>query len=197
LISPRRQQINRFLAAHADRLTGTVLDIGVGRRGWVPPPGARVTTMDCHDGPGVDLVGHIDVAIPGPPGSHATVKATEVLDLVQTLPIALSEIRRALPDGGTLIATVPFMRPVTEPRDRQRLTPLAWRALLAAAGLQLELVWPLGGLPTLLAEIAYQRCRTRLGRWIWSHPLAAVARWLDGDGTPAWTCGYGLVAAAV
>lgn len=94
-------------------------------------PGRPYLGVDLRAGPGVDRVE--DVSAPSfAPGSLGTVLCLETLEHVFEVRRAFDALHRILAPGGLLIASAPFAFHVhAHPDDYWRLTPSAWRRLLA------------------------------------------------------------------
>ncbi len=83
----------------------------------------------------IDVVADLNGPIPLQSAQFDTVLLTDVLEHLHQPQNALSELHRVLTEGGTLIATVPFLYGLhEEPNDYHRFTEHALRSKLALAG---------------------------------------------------------------
>lgn len=138
---------------------GRVLDVGAGAQPYrgLLGTGAEYRAID------VELAGAFGYQQPDTTyytgdrwpvedGSVDLVLATETLEHVPQPAIFLAEARRALPDGGGLLLTVPFAaRWHYVPHDYWRFTPSSLRQLLEAAGFTEIRVYPRGNAVTVAA----------------------------------------------
>jgi len=99
-------------------------------------PGRPFTGCDLRPGPGVDRVE--DVSAPTfPDGSVGAIVCLETLEHVFEVRRAFDALFRLLAPGGVLIASAPFHFHVhAHPDDYWRMTPSAWRRLLAPYALR-------------------------------------------------------------
>ena len=123
--------IRGFLQAHADKLTGTVLDYGCGRqpyRGIVEQSGG---TYFAYDRPGFG--GSVVEENVGVPVAHVdAVICTQVIQYVANPSEFIDVLAHHLRDGGWLLMTGPTNWPVLEGADLWRLTPAGIAHLLEA-----------------------------------------------------------------
>jgi SAM-dependent methyltransferase len=140
-----------LLAQVALRASGTLLDVGCGRRPFEQLFAARVGRYIGLDWPSSrerarpDVVGDA-LALPLRAGAVDTVLATELMEHLPSPDAFLAEVARVLRRPGVLILTVPFMEPLhEEPRDYFRFTPHGLRALLERHGFAVEQVLAKGG----------------------------------------------------
>lgn len=131
--------------------SGTLLDIGCGRRQYEPlfaPAVTRYIGLDwpmspAHASP--DLVGDA-LRLPFPDATADTVLSTELMEHLPDPRAFLSEVARVLRPGGAFILSVPFLEPLhEEPRDFYRFTPYSLRLLLAEHGFEVRELWARGG----------------------------------------------------
>jgi SAM-dependent methyltransferase len=140
VLSPERKQSNDLLRAWCAGVTGDVLSIGSG--GDIDKEGSTYrtyfrnatsyTTSDLDPAYKCDLL--VDVRQMGI-GSSAfdTVFCSGVLEHVDEVQKAISEIHRILKDGGNLIVGVPFLQPIHRaPGDFWRVTEFGLREWLKA-----------------------------------------------------------------
>jgi SAM-dependent methyltransferase len=134
-----RESIYRFVAEQARRLApaSRVLDIGAGEAPYRELFDEHTyVTLDRAETPHsgeVDLYGSAD-SIPADPRSFDAVLCTQVLEHVPQPLDALREFRRVLVEGGTIIATVPFVWEEHEaPFDYYRYTRFGLEHLLREA----------------------------------------------------------------
>jgi SAM-dependent methyltransferase len=153
--SYRRKRLDADLAARAALFTGTVLDVGGGRRRGLfrPPAGAVWIEADLDAAKRPRVVADVQ-ALPFRDGAFDAVKATEILEHVADAPRALGECRRVLKRGGRLVITAPFLERLhADPHDYARYTERMWERLLRDAGLAVVQIAPQGGYFTHLAGL--------------------------------------------
>jgi SAM-dependent methyltransferase len=127
-------------AAMAEHCRGRVLDAGSGRGAWRSTILARADACESVDlGPRGDdrptWVGDLMDMPEVPSARYDTVVCHQVLEHLPEPGRALSEFRRVLVPGGTLIASAPHLSRLHElPHDYFRYTPNGMRALLERAG---------------------------------------------------------------
>ncbi|GAA0517066.1 hypothetical protein Ade02nite_84710 [Paractinoplanes deccanensis] len=133
-----RHFIERFVAAHADRITGAVLEVRsalyAGRFGQ--PSGVTVLDVD-PDNTEADLTADLNVAGSLPEAAYDCVILTQVLQYTRPAD-ALRNVARSLRPGGHAIVTVPCLGridPEAPDADRLRWTPAGLRQVLGEAGL--------------------------------------------------------------
>ncbi len=148
--------VGEYLRRHADRIGGTLLDLGAGNQPYADWYAQRCTTSIATDIAPHDGIAALSTAESLPFSSHSfdTVVATEVLEHVTDAEAALDEIVRVLAPGGTLVVTVPFLYPIHEaPHDHRRLTSHGLEAALRRRGLEVTDLSAKGGAPTLVANV--------------------------------------------
>ena len=153
--SYRRKRVDADLRAAAALFTGTVLDVGGGRRRgrFRPPAGARFVEADVDPAKRPRVAADIH-ALPFREGAFDAVKATEILEHVADVGRALAECARVLKPGARLVITAPFLERLHgDPADYARYTGPMWERLLAAAGLRVVTIAPQGGYFTHLAGL--------------------------------------------
>jgi len=122
------------------QVSGTVLDVGCGRRTYEPIIRRRATDYWGLDRPALPDTAEPDVVadamqIPIRSASVDTVVATEVMEHLPDPDRFLIEVNRVLRRGGHLMLSTPFFEPLhEEPRDYFRFTIHGLRALLADHG---------------------------------------------------------------
>ncbi len=126
-----RPRLEAFLKRHAS--TKLTLDVGSGNRPYAKFfPNAK--TLDARPRPGLtppDIVGDAHDLSMIPDASFDVVLATEVLEHLHTPDKAISEFRRVLRTGGTLLLTTRFVYPLHEsPTDFFRYTKYGLSHLL-------------------------------------------------------------------
>lgn len=139
--SVRRRYLDRDLDTESGVLRGRVLEIGcgrLGRRGRFRPPSDGIDRWIYVDR---DLARspHIcaDAArLPIRASVFDTVVCLEVLEYVWEPASALTEIRRLLKPGGTLLLSTPFLHRVDAADDYWRFTEPALRRLLHESGFE-------------------------------------------------------------
>lgn len=121
-----RGRIDAFLAKYA--ADTNALDIGAGgddHRALFP----NRTTLDIDAARNPDVVGDAE-RLPFGDDSYEIVICSEVLEHIRHPEKAISEMRRVLRPGGTLVLTTRFAFPVHDaPADYWRFTPYGLRAL--------------------------------------------------------------------
>jgi SAM-dependent methyltransferase len=163
-----------------------VLDVGGARRrgAFRPPPGARWVVADLERAHRPQVAADVQ-ALPFRDGAFDSVKATELLEHVPDVALALAECRRVVRPGGHLIITVPFLERIHgDPNDYARYTRTMWERLLAEALLKPVTIAEQGGYFTHLAGLLrflVQRA-PRLLRWAGygAFPLLDLLARLDG-----------------
>jgi SAM-dependent methyltransferase len=137
--SVRRRLLDRALEAERDVFTGRVLELGCGRlsrRGQFRPPVEGISRWFYVDRD-VARAPHICAdagSLPLRASSFDTVVCLEVLEYVWNPALALSEMRRLLKPGGTLVLSTPFLHRMDTADDYWRFTEVALRRLLREAG---------------------------------------------------------------
>lgn len=200
MISPYRALVDRFLIMRLNPLLQSTspiaLDVGgrVERGAWrrAQFPHVQWRVVDAEPGPEVDhavrveqMIEHADLA-----ERFHLVKATDVLYMANDLTLALLGCRAALFPYGTMIATVPAVRPTVERTDFWRLTDRGWGVMMDRAGFKDIEIIPLGGLRDVVAHAWF--LRGKIGR-----AMSAILRSRNGVPSDArWPIGYGLVGRA-
>jgi SAM-dependent methyltransferase len=148
--------IERSIAALASRLHGDLLDVGCGRQPYRPYFQHMLRYVGCdHDA----SRGTVDFAcpahaIPTPDGSFDAILCTEVLEHVPDPLAVWKEFQRVLRPGGRVLLTTPMYWPSHEvPYDYYRFPEHGLRYLTAAAGFEVEELWPRGGMWALLGQV--------------------------------------------
>jgi SAM-dependent methyltransferase len=149
----------KYLPLHA---RGRLIDLGCGT---VPlycgyrELAAEITCVDW--GGSKQALEHLDVEhdlnqpLPFSDARFDTVLLSDVLEHVLHPTELLTEIRRLLVPGGKLLCNVPFMYWLhAQPYDYFRYTEHGLRASLERAGLTTLVLEPLGGGPSVIADIA-------------------------------------------
>jgi len=189
-----RHHQDRFLDRHGADRAGRVVEVGAepqyDLRRHFPAAGAYLATN--LDG---DVDARLDLTQLGlADGSVDTVVCVSVLEHVDDLPGALSELRRVLAPGGVLLLTVPFLYPVHDRHDVWRIAPEAWPDLL---GEEFDVeVTRLGGRLATLAMLLQRPRSTWTLRYTPQKLLglvlvALLGRWDQPDDAPM---GTGIVA---
>jgi SAM-dependent methyltransferase len=139
-----RRGLRNAISEIAPRLTGRLLDVGCGRR-----PYEALFAVSEYIGLELDTVenrtrGHADVfydgeRLPFPNDSFDSVLCNQVLEHVFRPDPFLSEIRRVLKRGGSLLMTVPFVWDEHEqPHDYARYSSFGLKHLLEKNGFQIQ-----------------------------------------------------------
>ncbi len=117
-----RFYIERFVARHADRIRGRVLEIEDDR--YSRRFGRGVTSTDVlhiEDGhPGVTVVADLTHAPQIRARAYDCVIVTQTLQYVYDLPAAMATLRRILAPGGTLLLSVPGLSRTSDPQWEDR-----------------------------------------------------------------------------
>ncbi len=139
--------LRKCLARYKERAPagGLILDIGSGDSPYRDLWGhSRYLAIDLSN-PEADLHGSI-LSLPLPSESADLVVCTEVLEHVFETERALTELRRVLKPGGSLLLSTPLIMGRHEARDFYRFTPECLERHLAAAGFEKIEVQTRGGL---------------------------------------------------
>ena len=141
--SVRRKLLDEDLEAVKTRIRGSVLEVGcgtIGRRGRFRPPFEQT-----KDWTYVDLRGSAEPTIqadiehlPIRDTHFDTVICLEVLEYVPHPGAALSELRRVLKPGGTLIVSTPFLHRADALQDRWRFTEHGLHLVLNQIGFRVD-----------------------------------------------------------
>ncbi|HET6966522.1 MAG TPA: class I SAM-dependent methyltransferase [Acidimicrobiales bacterium] len=182
--------VGRWLASHRSEVGGLLLDLGAGNQPYRPWYGSLAewcAAVDVAPSPGLSALSlATDVALRS--STFDTVVCTSVLEHVEDVESAVSEIVRLMKPGGRLLISVPFLYPTHEaPFDFWRTTHYGLRSLLERHGLVVEEVAAQGG-PFLMAAHyviqagvqALSSASGRLGRWSWlldNRVLTALIAW--------------------
>jgi SAM-dependent methyltransferase len=93
--------------------------------------------------------------LPFEPASFDTIILSDVLEHIPGPDHLWSEMSRILAPGGHLLLNVPFLYWLhEEPHDSYRYTEFALRRFATNAGLEVDVLKPIGGTPELLADLA-------------------------------------------
>lgn len=157
----RRTYLDAALAANRHLLTGAVLDVGgkkIDKRGKFRPQigaGGSWTYLNIDPAAEPDLLCSAD-DIPVADGAFDAVVLSEVLEHLRDPGAVLREITRVLRGGGRVVATMPFLFPVHgDPEDYQRWTPDKLRLELAAAGLSVDELEPMGSVAAVVFDLCW------------------------------------------
>lgn len=149
---------DRALKLHA---RGRLVDLGCGAVPLYEAYHDRVDEIVCVDWPGsIHGAAHLDFEcdlsqpLPFPNNRFDTVILSDVLEHIPMPETVWREMARVLAPGGKIILNVPFLYWLHEtPHDYYRYTEFALRRFAALAGLDVELLEPIGGAPEVLADI--------------------------------------------
>ena len=134
-----------------EHIHGTCIDIGCGDMPFRPLLAGQVTQYDSFDRerrvPDVKYVGDIQDMNMIDDESYDSALCLEVLEHVPDPFKAMSEIRRILKPGGTLVCSVPHLsRLHEEPHDYYRFTEHGLKYLFEHSGFDVILIKPRGSL---------------------------------------------------
>jgi SAM-dependent methyltransferase len=163
-----RQQISYFPAARPGEWA---LDLGCGRgphTELLKALGYRVRSAD-YAGDAADDRADAH-ALPYRDEAFRLVLSIAVLEHLAEPVVALREVRRVLAPQGVLIGTVAFLEPLHD-ASYFHMTPLGLAEVIAASGLELEVVSPIRGWSGIRAQLE-MGLGTRVPRWV-SRLLAA------------------------
>ncbi len=183
-------------------VTGTLLDVGCGRRPYEEMFRGHATRYVGMDRPrrAEDARPHVvgdAEALPFASGSVDTVLATELVEHLPRPEAFLAEAARVLRRPGALILSAPFMEPLhEEPRDFYRFTAFGLRALLGRHGFEVVELWPKGGwwsvvLGSFVTQTLYEWANPRRADGERANNLVALALVLPLCAA-AQVVGYGL-----
>lgn len=141
---------------------GKILDLGCGH---VPLYAAYrdsvddVVTLDWaqsrHPGLHVDVTHDLNEPLPFPDHSFDCIVASDVLEHMAHPDRLCMEVKRVLVPGGRMVGSVPFYYPIHEdPHDFFRYTRYGLKQLFNTAGMQTNVLVPVGGSIDVLADIA-------------------------------------------
>jgi SAM-dependent methyltransferase len=158
--------VGQWLAAHTDLLGGRLLDNGCGNqpyRSWYEPHVKEVVALDAAPNEGVGVLGFAD-RLPFAAHTFDTVLATEVLEHVENVERAASELFRVLTPGGHALITVPYLYPTHEaPYDFRRFTHFGLADLLKRHGFEVLSLQAKGGPAIMLAHYGVLAITQALG----------------------------------
>jgi SAM-dependent methyltransferase len=147
-----------YLDAHADRITGTVYDLGCGDspyRDLALRQGDSYTGIDWENSlhsPRADVIADLNQPIDLPTASADTILCVSVLEHLRRPEAFLQEAARLLKPGGVLLLQVPWQWTLHEmPYDYFRYSPPALTDMLTDSGLRDIKISALGGFFTAQA----------------------------------------------
>jgi 2-polyprenyl-3-methyl-5-hydroxy-6-metoxy-1,4-benzoquinol methylase len=150
-----------YARAVPEHASGDLLDLGCGKapmfelyRRYVE----SVTLVDwensLHPNPHLDLVQDLNSPLELTSNRYQTVILSDVLEHIRRPQELMGEIARVLAPGGVLLMNTPFLYWLHEqPHDYYRYTTYALADFVAAAGLELVELGPVGGAPEVLADM--------------------------------------------
>ena len=160
----RRKMIDQLFIENEHCFKGVVLDIGGRDRGRFVKPKQKVEKWifaDIEASHQPDLVLDVAKMDKVQDGSIDVVCAAELFEHVEKTDQGLSECYRVLKSGGTMIITVPFIRPIhADPYDFQRWTKDKWTKTTQGIGFKTEKIEVMGRFFTSLAEMLIDLIRS-------------------------------------
>ena len=149
-----------FVREHGAAVTGSVVELGgelhYRHRDLFPEASAFIVTNI-----GRDCDRHLDLtAMDLPDASQDAYLCTSVLEHVDDIGTAISEIARTLRPGGILILTIPFLYPIHDTHDSWRVARDGFPALLGD-DLEIETFDHLGGRVSVMVAL----CQRPVQRW--------------------------------
>jgi SAM-dependent methyltransferase len=154
LIHVDRLLIRRFIRAHQERVTGTLLDVGCGRKPY-REEFRRIGRYIGLDRADADL-SHDLTLFPYPlaDGSADWILCTQVLDDLPDHDAFIRELHRILRPNGGVILTASFVWELHDlPTDYGRPSGEYLRMLLERNGFEVEELHPLGNSWTTLGQV--------------------------------------------
>jgi SAM-dependent methyltransferase len=162
LMAPRAAQLVTrpqprpgWLASHADKLHGTLLDLGCGNRPmspWYEPLVDTVVAVDPAPGAGQNVQAMADL-LPLRDNSIDVIFCTQALEHVEQIEQAPAGIARVLKPDGHVLITVPFLYPTHEaPYDFYRFTHIGLSKPMTRNGLEIVDAAAQGGPGVMLAS---------------------------------------------
>ncbi len=135
-----RYLFERTLVSHVSHIHGKVLDIGSGGNPeyyrYLNATQCQFTKTDYQKRPGVDSVLDFNKLFPFENDSFDTVCLFHALYIADNPHHVLSEIKRVLKPGGTLVLSMPFIaNEMPQPHDYHRYTSEGLDVLLSNSGL--------------------------------------------------------------
>lgn len=186
-----RQYQDAFLTVRGSAVVGDVVELGGERHyrhdRFFPRASSYTVTNVTRD-----YDQYVDMTkMPYPDASQQTFVCVSVLEHVDDVDAALSEVRRTLAPGGVLIGVVPFLFPIHDEVDYRRFGPSFFERLKDDFDVEL---WHLGG---RLSTVACLLQRPP-GKWDRRHTVykllclfvSVMGRWDAADDSPL---GYGFV----
>ena len=160
---------------------GRTLDLGAGRLVWRPLLSRHATRYVSADfaptHPNLDLRFDIQQAFPLEDSSVHTLFCCSVLEHVPQPWSVLVECRRILVPGGYLLLFVPFLYHLHgAPEDYYRFSPFGVRRLAEAAGFEVTICRPIGGLGHSLLHAVSMLTTSLAFSHTWPQPATAIAR---------------------
>lgn len=202
--SVRRHFVDQFFFKHSSLYKGKrVIDIGgkkKNKRGLfdIGKYAESVTYVNLDRTTEPDIESDA-TNIPLPDNSFDIVILGEILEHVPEPQKVLTEARRLLRPGGTVLATVPFMYPIhADPFDFGRYTDYYWQEAARNLWFSDITVERQGGFYAVLALMVQHFFRSKNISWRpIQNPLVCLLMWLDTKTTNklllSWTTGYGII----
>lgn len=162
---------------------GDVLDLGCGKAPLFGAYRTQAESVVLSDWPStrhgnrvIDVYASASEGLPFANDSFDTVIMSDVLEHLWSPKDALAEVRRVLKPGGVLLFNVPFYYWIhEEPHDYFRYTEYALGRMAMAAGLQVELLEPIGGVLASAIDTVAKACSVSRFGWLPALLLQRVA----------------------
>jgi len=160
IFQPDRHLLRKFVATHANKLSGFVIDIGAGKKRYAHlfSHCEKYQTLDTDPETNPDIAAPIE-NIPLEDASVDGIICTQVLGDIWDVQKAIDEMLRVLKPGGMILITESLLNEEhDEPHDYWRFTEFTWKKLLEGK-CAIEVIEKRGG---FFAQAAQQRIRYRI-----------------------------------
>lgn len=177
--SVRRKLLDEDLEAVKARIRGSVLEVGcgtVGRRGRFRPPFEQTedwTYVDLRRSAEPTIQADVE-HLPFYTAHFDTVMCLEVLEYVPHPGFALSELRRVLKPGGTLIVSTPFLHRADALQDKWRFTEHGLHSMLKQNGFRVDNTSRQGAALAVVVNIL-KYAVSSVPKTLWRKALGALA----------------------